>query len=76
MQGLAFHVFPVEWGSLNMITYTFLSVPGSSTTLNTLDLICARMLERQPLASSVWMTKFFSSLSYYIFENIEYSNQL
>lgn len=47
---------------------TFLSVPGSSTTLNTLDRICARILERHPFASNVCITRFFSSLSSYIFE--------
>lgn len=36
-------------------------------TLNTLERIWARMLLRLPLAYRVWMTRFFSSLSYSIF---------
>lgn len=59
-EGLALDVFPMEGRSLNEMGGTFLSESGSSTTLKTLERIWARMLERQPLASRVWMTKFLS----------------
>lgn len=50
MKGLAFYIFPMERGSLFYNQCTFFSEPGSSTTLKTLDLICARILDRHPLA--------------------------
>ena len=65
-QFLALDVLPVERGDLRRGIGTFLSVLGSSTILKTLERIWALMLESCPLASRVWMTRFFSSLSYYI----------